>query len=221
MTRDRRDKLIVDDGEFRKRGVGIALRALGVARELFDHEFPINSKFHIAVFSIFDTSTLLCSAIIHDCDCVLPRRQEIVDVIGSSLEMLHQLSLITKLGASSYNFLFKLVHATPELSRKSPVRKRQKQTTLSAPDSLSKPEDFLIPATTSTDTTFSPHTTTLQTPPSTTESEDVSFYLEQFYARNPFGDLGTSANFDLGGMEQIWDWETLHLDDFTHNGSAM
>jgi hypothetical protein len=56
LTRDRRVKMSEKDDEFRKTGIDIALRSLRVARNLFDHEFPINAKFHMVVFSIFDTS---------------------------------------------------------------------------------------------------------------------------------------------------------------------
>jgi hypothetical protein len=134
LTRDRQDKITNHDDEFRKMGVNIALRLLQVSRRLFDHEFPINAKFHMVVFSIFDTATILCSAIIHDRDNVLPQREEVMDVIDRSLEMLHQLSATTKLGASSYNFLSKLVQATPELSRHAPGSKRQRHTISAIPN---------------------------------------------------------------------------------------
>lgn len=93
LTRDRRDKMTEKDDEFRRMGIDIALQLLRVSRNLFDHEFPINAKFHMVVFSIFDTSTILCSAIIHDRDHLLPHRKEVVDAIESSLEMLHQSTL--------------------------------------------------------------------------------------------------------------------------------
>jgi hypothetical protein len=54
-----------------------------------------------------------------------------------------------------------------------------------------------------------------------TTSDDLSFDLDQFLLNNPFGDLGSSAALDMGGMEQIWDWENLHLDTFSQHGSTM
>lgn len=221
LTRDRRDKMTERDEEFRKMGVNIALRSLRVARNLFDHEFPINAKFHMVVFSIFDTSTILCSAIIHDRDHVLPHRQEVVDAIGSSLEMLHQLSLATKLGAASYNFLFKLVQATPELSRHAPIKKRQRHAHQPALKP-SPPEAVTLPVPISEPMDVVPDVTSfaVEPLPSMTASDQFSFDLDQFLANNPFGDMSNSETLDMGGMEQIWDWENLHLDAFPQNGSS-
>ncbi|KAJ4365099.1 hypothetical protein N0V83_008717 [Neocucurbitaria cava] len=219
LTRDRRDKLTDRDDELRKMGVDIALRLLEVSRDLFDHEFPINAKFHMVAFSIFDTATLLCSAIIHDQDHILPRREAVIDIINNSLDMLHQLSLTTKLGAASYSFLSKLVQATPELSRHSPGSKRQKQ------------RDLLTPSTSSSSLAIStmdhmePLTGTkppeINLVPSVTITDDLSFDLDQFLAQNPFGNPGSTSALDMGGMEQIWDWENLHLDGFSNNGSVV
>jgi hypothetical protein len=221
LTRDRRDKMTEKDDEFRRMGVDIALRLLRVARHLFDHEFPINAKFHMVVFSIFDTATLLCSAIIHDCDRVLPHRQEIMDAIESSLEMLHQLSLTTKLGATSYNFLHKLVQASPELSRQPPLKKVRKPETSLAPVSLnSSPVTLPPPIPIPIEPTGKPTTTTMDPMPPMTTPDDLSFDLDQFLANNPFGDISNSATLDMGGMEQIWDWEDLHLDTFSQHGST-
>lgn len=48
----------------------------------------------------------------------------------------------------------------------------------------------------------------------TTAPDQLSFDLDNFLANNPFGDLFNPATFDMGGMEQIWEWENLHLDVF-------
>jgi hypothetical protein len=221
LTRERRDKLTEKDDEFRKMGVDIALRLLRVARNLFDHEFPINAKFHMVVFSIFDTATLLCSAIIHDRDHVLPHRQEVMAVIDSSLDMLHQLSSTTKLGATSYNFLYKLVQASPDLSRKRPSKRIRKPDTALAPVSLDAlPAPLPAPPTAPIELACEPTTATIKAIPPMTTSDDLSFDLDQFLMNNPFGDLGSSAALDMGGMEQIWDWENLHLDTFSQHGST-
>ncbi|CAO2658571.1 Nn.00g062940.m01.CDS01 [Neocucurbitaria sp. VM-36] len=222
LTRDRQDKATDQDDEFRKMGVDIALRLIKVARNLFNHEFPINAKFHMVVFSIFDTATLLCSAIIHDQDHVLPRREAVIDVINSSLDMLHQLSLTTKLGAASYNFLFKLVQATPELLRHSPVGKRQKQMHSSTPTTSSSSLATSVPTTTAhLEPIVSVKLLETDPVPLMTTTIDLSFDLDQFLAQNPFGNSGNTSAVDMGGMEQIWDWENLHLDGFSNNGSIV
>ena len=178
-------------------GINLALDVLDVARRLFDHEFPINAKFHMVVFSIFDTSTILCSAIIHDTQHRLPRRNEVVDAIASSLDRLHQLSLSTKLGASSYAFLYKLVQSHPELSRGNESSKRLRK--MSSASGLSRQAQIAA---------SSQPPVAIATEPTL---QDVLFDVDQFLAQNP---LGGGDALDMGGMEQIWDWEDLNLDQF-------
>jgi len=226
LTRERRERITDRDDEFRRKGIDVALDLLKVARKLFDHEFPINAKFHMVVFCVFDTATLLCSAIIHDRDHILPHREEAVEAIENSLDMLHQLSLTTKLGASSYSFLFKLVHATPELSQHTQISKRQRQTSPSgsSPPKVTPLADepapvVVIPSTTKPlDPVLEPVASTSEAMPAITIPDDLLFDIDRFLAQNPFGHLGDPNALDMGGMEQIWDWEDLHLDVCPQNG---
>jgi hypothetical protein len=204
------------DTEFRKVGVDLALKLIRESRLLFDHEFPINAKFHMVVFCIFDTATILCSAIIHDVDHVLPHREQIMDAVEDALQMLHQLSLITKLGASSYRFLFRLVQATPVLARYSSVPKRQRLEPRSVsaldcatPASVVNSTPTLIAPLNEMETNDSTSALNQVPVPDTTTTEDLSFDLDQFLAQDPFG---APDQLDIGGMEVIWDWEGLNLD---------
>ncbi|KAF2185486.1 hypothetical protein K469DRAFT_575932 [Zopfia rhizophila CBS 207.26] len=197
---------------FRNTGVDTGLKLLAAARLLFDHEFPINAKFHFIVFCLFDTAAILCSAIIHDREENLPRRDEVMDAVERSLDMLHQLSLTTKIGALSYKYLFKLVQAAPILSQHFPLRKRQKEaSTTSAPEPLipdAQQGSFtLLP--------IVPMVETASTEPPVAATDDLSSDLDQFLQHNPFG---TSSTLEIGGLEQIWDWDTLNLDDVLNQG---
>ncbi|KAF3032590.1 hypothetical protein E8E12_002145 [Didymella heteroderae] len=223
LTRARDDKKTDRDDEFRAMGIDLALDVLAVARRLFDHEFPINAKFHMVVFSIFDTSTILCSAIIHDRDSRLPRRDEVTNAIDGSLEMLHQLSMSTKLGASSYAFLYKLVQSHPELSRGAGRSKRVRKLSATSTHTLEPPP--LVHHSSSKESVNSsiglhapgiaasiPQASIpLGTAPTMPIINDFSFDVDQFLAQNP---LGSANGLDMGGMEQIWDWEDLNLDQF-------
>ncbi|KAL6158368.1 hypothetical protein ACJQWK_03872 [Exserohilum turcicum] len=228
LTRERSDKLTDRDDEFRKKGVVIALRLLKDAHKLFEHEFPINAKFHMVVFCIFDTSTVLCSAMIHDREHMLPHREKIVNIIDTSLNMLHQLSLTSKLGATSYIFLSKLVQATPTLSRHAPVSKRQRHDQsepYSKPANLQTAPVAIAPL---HDTASAPYLGPAAEDPSCTAdalatipiSDDLAFEIDQFLAQNPFGTVTHSIPdaVDMGGMEQIWDWQNLNLDAFPQQG---
>lgn len=219
LTRDRHDRMTDQDDDFRRMGVDIAIKLLRVARDLFDHEFPINAKFHMVVFSIFDTATILCSAVIHDRDHVLPHREQVMEGIESCLDMLHQLNSTTRIGAASYSFLAKLVQATPELQRFCPTSKRQRHkepaTLPMPPAAVAVPTTEIAPPELAPNTSFE----LKHQPPPMTTSDDLSFDLDHFLANNPFGNLSDSSTLDLGGMEQIWDWDTLQLDGYSHQGS--
>ncbi|KAF2642460.1 hypothetical protein P280DRAFT_447861 [Massarina eburnea CBS 473.64] len=192
------------DDEFRKMGVELGLKLLVVARGLFDHEYPINAKFHMVVFCIFDTATILCSAIIHDVHCVLPHRKEVMDAVESALGMLHQLTFTTKLGASSYRFLSKLVYASLAFFRHSTTAKRQRVSHADEPASITPPltiaPQVLEPVVPETDATYAALSTVSMPPPDLSTTDDLSFDLDDFMAQNP------------GGMGAIWDWENLNLD---------
>lgn len=223
LTRARDDKKTDQDDDFRAMGIDLALDVLTVARRLFDHEFPINAKFHMVVFSIFDTSTILCSAIIHDHESRLPRRDEVTNAIDGSLDMLHQLSLTTKLGASSYAFLYKLVQSHPELSRDAGNSKRVRKLSSTSTHTLEPPP--LVHHSSSRESVTSsiglqapaiaaglPQTHMPMHPaPNMPMVNDFSFDVDHFLAQNP---LGSANALDMGGMEQIWDWEDLNLDQF-------
>lgn len=218
LSRDPKNPKTPYDEELRKTGVELGLKLLEVARLVFDHEFPINAKFHMVVFCIFDTATILCSAIIHDTEHVLPHRDRVMDAVESALDMLHQLSLTTKIGASSYHFLFKLVQAAPVLSRYSPIRKRQRrETSISPPDPTTPAVAQAAPAyiVPQAEPSTKVATTAMDPVPIMPTTDDLSFDLDQFLAQNPFGG-SSSAALDMGGMEVIWDWEELNLDQFGH-----
>jgi hypothetical protein len=223
LTRARDDKKTDRDDDFRAMGIDLALDVLTVARRLFDHEFPINAKFHMVVFSIFDTSTILCSAIIHDRDSRLPRRDEVTNAIDGSLDMLHQLSMSTKLGASSFAFLYKLVQSHPELWSGADNSKRARKLSSTSLHTLEPPP--LVHHSSSRDSVNSsvgpqapgvaaslPLTSVpIDHTPAVPIMNDFSFDVDEFLAQNP---LGSANGLDMGGMEQIWDWENLNLDQF-------
>lgn len=218
LTHDPEDFKSLEKSELRKTAVETALKLLEIAELLFNHEFPINAKFHMVVFCIFDTATILCSAMIHDVDNLLPHRARVMNAVGNSLDLLQQLSLFTKLGASSYWFLYKLVQASPGLLQHVPITKRQRTIQRLNPSASeyqlrNQPSGQTLPTTKvsiiesevkSLDTAF--EATSL---PEIPIANGLDFDLDHFLAQNP---LGSSSEFDLGGMEHIFAWDDLNLD---------
>ncbi|KAF2710578.1 hypothetical protein K504DRAFT_501836 [Pleomassaria siparia CBS 279.74] len=200
------------DVEVRNKGIEVGLKILKAARSLFDHEFLANAKFHLVAFSVFDTATVLSSAMIHDSENLLPHREQVMVSIESALDILRQLSF-TKIGASSYLFLFKLVEATPVLSRWFHNRKRPR-TEMSTPTTESNNS-------TSSQVESSPpipqHSYRELEPVYNIPFNDgLSFDMENFFAQYSFKE---ATQPDIGGLEQIWDWDTLNLDAFLNNDS--
>ena len=207
LTRSPKNPKSARDTELRHLAIDICFKLVNASRRLFDHEFPINAKWHLVIFSIFDTAAVLCSAIIHDVDNVLPHREQIMNAIEGSLDLLHQLSL-TRIGAASYKFLFNLVEASAVLSRWFARRKRPRlEMTTSAPE----PHSAQVPQSIPTDTAGPSTNLELNPAPSISDDGGLAFDMEQFLAQNP---LGEASQFDMGGLEEIWDWDSLNLDAF-------
>ncbi|KAF2004882.1 hypothetical protein P154DRAFT_21295 [Amniculicola lignicola CBS 123094] len=210
LTREPKQSASPYDDRIRAIGVDVSLKLLKASRVLFDHEFPINARFHLVVFCLFDTATTLCSAMIHDVDSGLPGYEEIMDAVEDALGCLHQLSLTTKLGALSYKFLYKLVHGTSVLSRHDPQGKRQRTSSGIPKPPQPPPNDLVAPA---VPVSTAPMVDAVLQQPTT---DDLSFDLDQFLQQNP---LDTSVELDFGGLEEIWTYGDLNLDSFLNQGS--
>lgn len=107
------DSMTDTEKNMRRTAVHCALKLMEVSRQLLDCLLPINAKFYLATFVIFDTAACLCSAIAHDRDYTLPQREKIIETIGSALNMLEQVRN-TKLGAICYAILKKIVPRLPQ-----------------------------------------------------------------------------------------------------------
>lgn len=92
----------------RQDGVGYALRLMGELHGFFDFVYPGNAQFHTVLFSIFDTAALICSAILHDEDQSLPRRDECLKSIEGALGMLSRLQSVNPSAQKPYEMLTRL-----------------------------------------------------------------------------------------------------------------
>jgi hypothetical protein len=210
LTRSSIDQVSSQGNHFRSVGVDAGLNLLRLGREFWAHEFFLNAKFNIVVFCVFDTAIVLCSAIIHDSNKTLPQRQEVMDSINETIETLHKLSLTTRIGASSYNFLRRLTQATPELSKHASIRKRRK--------TKSEPASAHISPETSVSQGSAPTAPSPETPaeawqpvvepiPQQTAANGM-FDFDGFFQHDSMGDPSQLA---AGCWEELWDWGTLNL----------
>ena len=105
----------------RAEAVSISLNLMDASHQLFDYIFPATAKFHSAAFFIFDTASILCSAIIHDSTGSLPQRDSVIKYIGLALGMMKQLGRYSKSGAISFTVLQRLATTPSYILRRATV----------------------------------------------------------------------------------------------------
>lgn len=116
--------------QIRRDGISYCLELMVSLRGFFDHAYPRDAKFHFILFCIFDVSTVLCSAVLHDEHHTLPRREDVYRTIDEAHSLLQSLSTMTKSAKASYGILTRIVQRLPRtaitqsLVGKSPVPPR-------------------------------------------------------------------------------------------------
>lgn len=122
--------------QVRGTGVDYCLKLMGALRRYHDHLESINSQSHFVVFCIFDVSTILCSAILHDDERDLPRRDEVYTTIDEAAKMLKQIRAVTKAAKTSCEVLLKLQARLPP---KTPPEGQEKKAEAPAERPIARP----------------------------------------------------------------------------------
>ncbi|KAM0353628.1 hypothetical protein ACHAPU_001641 [Fusarium lateritium] len=106
------------EAELKIRGDGIdyCLELMVSLRGFFDYAYPRDAKFHFVLFCIFDISTVLCSAVLHDEHHMLPRQDEVYKTIDEAHGMLQSLRTVTKSAKASYGILTRIVQRLPRMA---------------------------------------------------------------------------------------------------------
>lgn len=81
-----------DELQLRAEGVDHALKFLHSLIAFFSYIYLRDAMFHVMLFSLFETSAMLCSTIIHDEDGSLSRRDDILDTVQGSVAVLRKLT---------------------------------------------------------------------------------------------------------------------------------
>lgn len=193
------------DKAHRATAVDVSLRLMEVSHRLSDHAFPLNAKFHIVTFLIFDTAAYLCSAMIHDKDHSLPQRDRVTQAIAFACSLMSKLATVTKTGAFCYPILTKLAKSLPASSKSTGQTDgddgeiSNSSTDISIPSSFSErvsPEPF--------SSSLDPLATGMLVPASLE-------YPGPGMEPPPIMDMGDFSNLDVGQFDQIWDWRDLDL----------
>ncbi|KAK5657078.1 hypothetical protein OQA88_3606 [Cercophora sp. LCS_1] len=99
--------------QLRSRGVEAALGLMDISWSFFENVASVGAKFHYAVFCIFDTTTVLCSAFVHDEARSLPQREVILEAVKKGLGMLERLRSVSKTTADLCRILKTLLEGLP------------------------------------------------------------------------------------------------------------
>lgn len=94
-------------------GVDYALRAMDVLRDWVDFVSYRDGRFHFIIFSLFDTSAVLSTALIKDEAGTIPCRIEIYNMIDSAVVMLKELMSLSPTAKMSYDILYRIVRKVP------------------------------------------------------------------------------------------------------------
>ncbi|KAH7634230.1 fungal-specific transcription factor domain-containing protein [Sordaria sp. MPI-SDFR-AT-0083] len=113
VTRNSAEPMSDLELELRESGVVAALGLMEVSRTFFDTLVSNGAKFHYAVFCIFDTTTVLCSGLVHDEARNLPHRETVLESIRRGLNMLHECIGESKTALSLCRILEKMVVNLP------------------------------------------------------------------------------------------------------------
>ncbi|KAJ4271686.1 hypothetical protein NW762_000391 [Fusarium torreyae] len=155
--------------QIRSDGIGYCLELMASLREFFNHVYPRDAKFHFVLFCIFDTSTVLCSAIIHDEHHTLPRRDDIYKAIDGAHAMLQSLRMLTKSAKASYGILTRIIQrlprttTSPNAMNQSPAAQRPRISEVALSPQGVSPESVSYQHNSPPMTTFSPSPATLPT----------------------------------------------------------
>lgn len=128
MTRDSPK----DQQMIRQQGVDYTLKLMERLQAFFEHLYPHDAKFHFVLFSIFDTAAVICSALMHDEDKSLYRRQDMILCMEEAISMLKRLVNVTKTAKTSYEILVRLsnrIKSVPGNKKQGSRSKRPKQAT--------------------------------------------------------------------------------------------
>ncbi|KAK1752526.1 fungal-specific transcription factor domain-containing protein [Echria macrotheca] len=117
VTRNSANPMSELDGQLRAAGVEAALGLMDISWNFFETVASTGAKFHYAVFCIFDTTTVLCSAFVHDEARNLPYRETVLKAIKKGLSMLQGLRSKSKTTADLCRILSGLLNNLPLSSR--------------------------------------------------------------------------------------------------------
>ncbi|KAL2130429.1 hypothetical protein VTI74DRAFT_6401 [Chaetomium olivicolor] len=101
------------EATLRAAGVDAALGLMEVSWSFFENLASVGAKFHYAIFCIFDSATVMCSAFVQDTARSLPQRERVLEAINKGVTMLGEVYRESKTTAALYRILKGLLAKLP------------------------------------------------------------------------------------------------------------
>lgn len=156
---------------------------------------PFKTRFHFVTFALFDTATTIISAVLHDSEGSLPNTAELIDVTFLALRALQNIARSTTFAQNATRILNAMV-------AKLPYCWSQKLRTCGF-----ESEEELASFTSSDQSREASSANYASLTPGLEEGSHSSSMMPDMTLTPPselFG--GSLGEFDLDGVEQIWDW---------------
>lgn len=99
--------------DLRAKGVDACLDLLDAAERFYKLIYPASVKYFFILFFIFDGATVLCSALAHDLDRSLPKRDRIVLALRNSMDLLDGVAHLSQTAVISAAVVRKLIIVLP------------------------------------------------------------------------------------------------------------
>lgn len=130
--------------ELRIKGVDTCLDLMQASEKFYDLIFPQSIKYFFIIFFMFDAATVMCSAIVHDVDRTLPKRNQCIRSLRTAQELMDGVAHLSESARISAQLLRKLAATLPLSSAEkqilgvpvSPATASKKIKTSASPDML-------------------------------------------------------------------------------------
>lgn len=99
--------------DLRVKGVDTCLDLMRAGERFYDLIFPQNIKYFFIIFFMFDAATVMCSAIVHDVDCSLPKRSQCIRSLRTAQELMDGVAHLSESARISGRVLRKLTGTLP------------------------------------------------------------------------------------------------------------
>lgn len=176
--------------DLRGKGVDVCLDLLDAAERFYKLIFPACVKYFFILFFIFDGATVLCSALTHDPDRTLPKRDRVVLALRNSLDLLDGVAHLSQTAVISAAVLKKLIIVLPLTTHERMILGWDDRTKRIKTSSKSSADDGTL------------YTTTSNSPGITGSSTELTPLLEcdQYSGAKPSNTYHINADFNPARM---------------------